>query len=266
MSRLRGKWAAAAGVALLVVVVWWLLRPTLPQAVDPTWEKILATGEFRVCTDPSWPPFEFVDEKTGRIEGLDIDLAELIAKRFSPTVHAEIVPVGFDGLYDALLAGRCDAVLSALPYEPMRTEDVAYSVAYFNAGLVLLTREGTSDIETLTDLAGQTVGVEWGFVPEGDGRQRSFLNSLGLRRYDTSWDALRALQSGEVEAVLADGISALAYMRDCGGLQIVGDPISDLNYVIPVRPDSFQLLTEINQVLLAMRQDGTLEQLQKKWF
>jgi ABC-type amino acid transport substrate-binding protein len=234
--------------------------------VDPTWEQIQATGVMRACMDPSWPPFESVDEASGRIVGLDVDLARQLAARLAPGVRAQIVTVGFDGLYDALLTGRCDIVFSALPYEPLRTEDVAYSVAYFNAGLVLLTREGTSDIETLTDLAGQTVGVEWGFVPEGDGRQRSFLNSLGLRRYDTSWDALRALQSGEVEAVLADGILALAYMRDCGGLQIVGDPISDLNYVIPVRPDSFQLLTEINQVLLAMRQDGTLEQLQKKWF
>ncbi len=32
--------------------------------------------------------------------------------------------VGFDSLYDALLSGRCDAILSALPYEPMRVEDV----------------------------------------------------------------------------------------------------------------------------------------------
>jgi polar amino acid transport system substrate-binding protein len=234
--------------------------------VDPTWERILATGEFRICTDPSWPPFESVDEQTGDIQGLDIELAESMAERFAPGVHAEIVPVGFDGLYDALLASRCDAVMSALPYEPMRTQDVAYSVAYFNAGLVLVAREETTDIEVLSDLAGRAVGVEWGFVPEGDSRRRTFLNNLGLRRYDTSWDALRALQSGEVEAVLVDRISALAYLRACQGLKIVGEPISDLNYVIPVRPDSFQVLAEINRVLLAMRHDGTLEQLEKKWF
>ena len=47
---------------------------------------------------------------------------------------SEIVPAGFDGLYDALLASRCDAVLSALPYDPLRTEDVVYSVAYLMPG------------------------------------------------------------------------------------------------------------------------------------
>jgi polar amino acid transport system substrate-binding protein len=174
--------------------------------------------------------------------------------------------VGFDGLYDALLAGRCDAVLSALPYEAMRTQDVVYSVAYFNAGLVVLTREDTAGIELLDDLADRVVGVEWGFVPAGDTRQKEFLRNLAVRRYDTAEDTLRALHAGEVEAAIVDQISALAYTAECEGLQFVDEPIHDVNYVIPVRPDSFRLLGEINRALLEMREDGTLEALQERWF
>jgi polar amino acid transport system substrate-binding protein len=280
MRTLRKRWpprrrigwlVALLAVALAAVALWLVLR-TLPPAVDPTWERILETGTLRTCTDPSWPPFEFVDQATGQIEGFDVDLAGLLATRLVPpgdapaSVRAEIVPVGFDGLYDALLAGRCDVVLSALPYEPMRTQDVVYSVAYFNAGTVLLIREGTSGIETLDDLAGRAVGVEWGFVPEGDARQVELLRSLGVRRYDTAGDALRALHAGEVEAAIVDRITALAYLRACGGLEFVGEPIYDLNYVIPVRPDSFRLLEEVNRVLLEMRENGTLEALQERWF
>jgi ABC-type amino acid transport substrate-binding protein len=235
-----------------------------------------------VCTDPSWPPFEFIDEDKGAIEGFDADLARLLAPRLAPGVQARFVTVGFDSLYDALLSERCDLVLAALPYEPMRTEDVAYSVAYFNAGLVLVTLQGpraqgsadvtgTGPVQELEDLEGRVVGVEWGFVPEGDSRQRLFLQKLGLRRYETADQALRALESGEVEAVLVDRISALAHQRDCGnrrlhGLQIVSEPITDLNYVIPVRPESFRLLEEVNRVLLEMREDGTLAALQERWF
>jgi ABC-type amino acid transport substrate-binding protein len=234
--------------------------------VDPTWERIQESGVLRVCTDPSWPPFEFIEPGTGRIEGFDADLARLLAGRLAPGVRARIVTVGFDSLYDAVLAGRCDAVLSALPYESMRVEDVAYSVAYFNAGLVLVVREGMEDLESLDDLPDRVVGVEWGFVPEGDSHQRLLLRNLGLRRYETGGEALRALQSGAVEAAIVDRITALAYLRDCQGLQIVGKPITDVNYVIPVRPDSFWLLSEIDRVLLEMREDGTLEALQEHWF
>jgi polar amino acid transport system substrate-binding protein len=264
----KGRWLVAGLVVLLLaaaVGLGLLFRGKL-EAVDPTWEQIQATGVMRVCMDPSWPPFESTDEESGQIEGLDVDLARRLAARLSPGVRAQIVPVGFDGLYDALLTGRCDVVFSALPYEPLRTEDVAYSVAYFNAGLVLVTRQDTGGIEKLEDVAGRVVAVEWGFVPEGDSRQQSFLESLGLRRYDTTQDALRALQSGAVEAAIVDRIAALTYLGECQGLQVVGEPISDVNYVAPMRPGSFRLIREVNRVLLQMRRDGTLESLQEKWF
>jgi len=49
---------------------------------------------LRVCTDPSWPPFEFVDERDGQIQGFDVDLARLLAARLAPgtEVAARIVP------------------------------------------------------------------------------------------------------------------------------------------------------------------------------
>lgn len=267
MSRHWTRWIAiGVSVVVLVSVGLLLLRQALPEPVDPTWERIMETGILRVCTDPSWPPFEFVDGTTGRIDGFDVQLAGLLAQRLAPGVRSEIVTVGFDGLYDALLAGRCDVVLSAMPYEPMRTQDVAYSVAYFNAGLVVLTRQETADITTPDDLAGRVVGVEWGFVPQGDLAQQLFFRDLGLRRYDTAEDVLRALHAGEVEAAMVDRISALVYLGECRGLQIVGEPLNDLNYVIPVRPDSFLLLGEIDTALLDMREDGTLEALQERWF
>ncbi len=262
----QGLRIAALFVGLLAVAgALWLLLQGLPEGEDATWARILETGVLPLCTDPSWPPFELVDEASGSIEGFDVDLARQLAGRLAPGVEARFVSVGFDSLYDALLAGRCDAVLSALPYESARTEDVAYSVAYFNAGLVLVVHEG-SEIEELQNLAERSVAVEWGFVPEGDSQQQSFLQSLGLRRYDTADGALRALQAGEVEAALVDRITALGYMRACRGLQIVGEPLADLNYVIPTRPESFRLLSEINRVLLNMRKDGTLQALQERWF
>jgi polar amino acid transport system substrate-binding protein len=277
MSWIQGLskwWLVAAGLLLVVLagLALWLLLRVLPEAVDPTWERIQETNVLRVCTDPSWPPFEFIEESTGELQGFDVELARHLAERLGrageagPPLQAKMVTVGFDSLYDALLAGRCDTVLSALPYEPMRVEDVSYSVAYFNAGLVLVVREGTEEIEVLEDVADRVVGVEWGFVPEGDVRQKDFLRSLPLRRYDTAGDTLRALQSGEVEATIVDRVTALAYMRDCEGLAFVGEPLFDLNYVIPVRPDSFRLREEIDRALLEMREDGTLEALQDRWF
>ena len=266
MSRRRNTWLAVAAVLLLVALGSWLLVRSLTEPVDETWERIQETLVLRVCTDPSWPPFEYIRPDTGQVDGFDIELAGLLAERLATGLRVQVVSVGFDGLYDALLAGRCDAVLSALPYDPLRTEDVVYSVAYFNAGDVLLTREDATGIESVEDLEGRVVGVEWGFVPQGDSRQRDLLRNLPARRYDSPAGALRALHAGEVEAAIVDRISALAYTKECDGLRYVGEPLHDVNYVIPVRPGSVRLLAEINRVLLEMREEGTLEALQDKWF
>jgi ABC-type amino acid transport substrate-binding protein len=260
------RWGLAVLVVLALAAVGLGLWLRSLQPEDPTWDRMLETGILRVCTDPSWLPFEVADPTTGRIEGLDADLARLLAERLAPGMRAEFVTVGFDSLYDALMAGRCDAILSALPHDPARTEDVGYSAPYFDAGVVLVAREGTSDIAGLDDLEGRVTGVEWGFVPEGSSRQRLFLSSLRLRRYDSASYVLRALSSGELDAALVDHVSALVFLRQCPGLQIVGEPISGVPYVIPVRPGSTVLLEQINRVLLEMRQDGTLQNLQDKWF
>ena len=268
MRGLKRRWWVIALAAVLVVAASWLLLGSLLEPEDETWTRIQETGVLRICTDPSWPPFESLSPETGQVEGFDIELARLLAERMAPDLglRVEVVSVGFDSLYDALLAGRCDAVFSALPYDPLLTRDVAYSMAYFNAGPVLVVRSGTSGIDGVEDLEGRVVGVDWGFVPAGDSRQRDLLRTMPVRRYDTSAGALRALHAGEVEAAIVDRISALDYTRECEGLEFVGEPVQDVNYVIPVRPDSPVLLEKIDEALLEMRQDGTLEALQEVWF
>jgi ABC-type amino acid transport substrate-binding protein len=39
-----------------------------------------------------------------------------------------------------------------------------------------------------------------------------------------------------------------------------------VNYIIPVRAESFTLLEKLDEALLEMRQDGTMEALQGRWF
>lgn len=276
LRRLPRPVRALLGVGLAVVLgtLAWLVVKAVSESRDKTWDRVMATGVLRVCTDPSWPPFETLDERTGAPRGLDVDLAGLLAARLAPgtPLRAEMVAVGFDSLYDALIAGRCDAVLSALPYERERTRDVSYSRSYFDAGQVIVVRDlpaGTGHstaIETIDDLPGRVVGVEWGWVPEGEPTQKLALQALPVRRYDTPGDALRALQAGEIEAALVDRISALSYAGECRGVRIAGAPLTGVRYVIPVRPDSTRLLKEIDRVLDELEVDGTMARLVDKWF
>jgi len=263
MRRQRRVIVAMAGLAAVCLAAWWAFARLGREAEDETWARIREEGVLRVGLDPSWPPFEYVED--GQIVGFDVDLAREIGRRLG--VEVALVNVGFDALYDALQVGRFDAIVSALPYDPARTKDVAYSISYFNAGQVLVVRADEGQIKGVKDLAGRRLGVEWG--SEGDAQARKLqkkIKGLTLRPYMAPEEALRALKGGEVDATLVDAVSALQFMGREGGVKIVGHPLTDELYVIAVRPESHALLRAINEALAEMREDGTLARLRERWF
>ena len=260
----RAKLLAILALAAITLATWFVLARWGGEE-DETWARIQREGLMRVGMDASWPPFEYIDGSTGQIVGFDVDLARGIGQRLG--VEVELVNVGFDSLYDALYVGRFDAIVSALPYDPLLYGDVAYSISYFNAGQVLVTRASETEISKTNDLFGKRLGVE--LASEGDvlGRRlQKKIEDLSLEHYMTPQEVLCALKEGKVEAAMVDAVSAYQFIAAEGGVQVVGDPLTDELYVIAVRLDSPLLLKAINEALAEMREDGTLERLQEKWF
>src|SRR5690606_17673295 len=126
-------------------------------------------------------------------------------------LQAEIVAIGFDSLTDAVIAGRVDAVISAMPYDERLTRDVTYSVPHFEAGIRLAV-PASSPITNTARRAGQRVAVEWGSTGDMIARrlQREDQIALEIVQFDTSAEAIAAVtqaSSATVDAVLVDQIS-----------------------------------------------------------
>ena len=166
-----------------------------------------------------------------------------------------------------MLVKKCDAIVSALPYDPSRTEDAAFSISYFNAGPVLLARAGDTEVSEPKDLAGRTLAVTWGSAEdvEASALQRK-TRHLTVRRFPDPAEVLDALRAGEVDAAMVDHLAALQVVYAGSDLTIVGQPLTDNLYVIAVRRHEDSLLTAINDALAAFRKDGTLDVLKETWF
>jgi ABC-type amino acid transport substrate-binding protein len=243
---------------------------------DGTLDRVQATGVLRVGLVASFPPFESLDE-AGNVVGFDADLARAIAA----TLGAEpvFVNIGFDGLYDALLAGRVDVVISGLPYDPRRTQDVIYSPPYFNAGQVLVVRAGDtaideSDLDTERLLTGRTVAVEWGSLADMEARQlKQTIGDLETLPQPTAQEALNALVADQADAAIADAVSVYqfishgdAYPGEGGGEVQIVKMLTDEPYVIASRFKSRQLAEAINDALTELRKSGVLDALRAEWF
>ncbi len=245
---------AAAGYAL-----WQRSRQP-----DEAWLRIQRTGVWRVGMDPSFPPFESLDGD-GQLVGYDLDMARAIAARWGVTITVH--GIGFDSLFDAVLAGQVDAAISALPVEPRFARDVAYSVPYFEAGLLLVVRAEDVSIQGAEDLAGKKLAVELGSAGDAQGRVlHRQLENLTLMPFSLSQEALRAVAAGQADAALVDGVSAWQFAGRNGEVRplpraVVSDP-----YVIVLPARSPGLLEAVNKAIEEMKADGTLAALRRKWF
>jgi hypothetical protein len=116
-TRILRRWTLRA-LCLLALLVSGCLRQ--PNGL----ERIRETGVLRVAMDPSFPPFECVDAE-GKAVGFDIDLGQELARRMGVEVH--FVTTTYDGLYDALVVGRADIILSALYPDPTPPDDFTFT-------------------------------------------------------------------------------------------------------------------------------------------
>ena len=107
------------------------------QPPDPA--RAFPAGEIVIGVDGSFPPFAYDDG--GELRGLDIDLGLALAREIG--LPARFVSISFNGLYDSLISGKVDLLISALRVEPARRDDVRYSKPYYDNGLVLVSEAST---------------------------------------------------------------------------------------------------------------------------
>ena len=263
--RLAGLFWVLMGVAMWVIALNRGYRLWFVRGTDPTWEEMQGAGRMRVCVDPTYPPFAYVLD-SGGLAGFDVDLAAELAARFG--IGHEAVALHFDGLYDALLAGRCDIILSALPHDETLTEDVLYSPSYFNAGLLLAARSDDSAVRSTSDLARRRVGVADGSTAHLHARwlQEQARIPLALAPFEKAEEALEALSRGLVDAVIADSVAVYGFSAHHDSVRYVRRFLVDDQYVIAMRPGSGYLWKRIADELSRMSREGYLEELRVKWF
>ncbi len=256
-------------LAVLMVWLWPLARDRLLTRPDRTWQTMQRSGVWRVALDPSFPPFEMLDAQ-GKPVGFDVDLAQALAAQWG--LRVEIVALAYDSLLDALQAGRADSVISALPYDERMTQNVAYSPAYFEAGIRLVTRPG-SPIHSVADLAGHTLAVEWGSM--GDTLARRLQReqpTLQLAQLETPEAAIYALVNGEegsdnpVDALLIDNVTLRQSQGAGSALVAVGPALEANPYVIATPLRAHELQSQIAAALGQLQANGQLAALEEKWF
>jgi ABC-type amino acid transport substrate-binding protein len=271
------RWLIVVGVAVIAGLI--AVYVILNRNEDEAWARIQARGIITFATDPTYLPFEALDIN-GDFFGFDIDLGRAIAERLG--LKAEFEGVSYDGLIGTLVTGRDDAVISAWILQPERGKEASFTPAYFNAGVVLVTRVGevvqAEDLVSYRWQVNKTLAAEYGST--GDALIRKWSRLAAGVTPVAAVDSATAMQMvayGEADGALVDAVAAYEFLNRVA-TEGTGDssqasltiaafvPEAEAPYVIAVSARSPMLLRELTRVLGEMEADGSLGELRVKWF
>ena len=238
---------------------------------------LLATGVFsassataadelvvRVGTEPSFAPFEFMDEKSKRLTGFDVDLINAVAN--AAGFKADISTMPFDGLIPAILTGSLDAGISAFTITEDRKKKVAFSEPYIDAGLGIVIRADKKDeIHGPEDLEGRKL---CGQIGTSGAMYSEKVKGATVTQFNSASETYLELRKGGCEAIVNDRPVHAYYMATAtpDDVILLDGYITAESYGIVMSKNNKQLQELVANGMKKIKADGTYKQIYDKWF
>jgi len=255
------KAAVAVAISALTLASCGGSQDGAPSASDAA---LVKPGTLTVCSDVPYPPFEDFDKSAASgFKGFDVDIVQAVADGLK--LKLAIRDSSFDGLQSgqALNAGQCDLAASAMTITPERQKNIDFSTSYYDSKQSLLVPKG-SDIKSIKDLAGKTVGVQQGTTGKSY-TEKNAPTTAKIPSFPSDAEMYQAIQAGQVDALLQDHPVNLEHTK-AGKFVIVEEYDTNESYGLAMKKGNSALVKDVNAQLAELKSSGEHKKLYDKYF
>lgn len=238
------------GAVLLSIYIW------RQQSYHP----ISTDVSLVVGTSSDFPPFS--TREHDQIVGFDIDVIQEVARRLGKEIELQDMP--FETLLTAAQLGSIQLIAAGLSMTPEREQQLFFAQSHYRGDPLVMVSLRENPITDFQQLADKQVLVNEGYVADLYLSARDVPHPLRLK---TVADALLALQAHHAD-VFVTAYSAVKPFFDQQREQLFTYtviPDTAETYALAIAKQYPQLYQAVNQVIVQMIQDGTIEQYKKKW-
>ena len=210
----------------------------------------------RMGTEGAYAPYNFINDD-GEVDGLEREVGDELCRRAD--LDCTWVTNEWDTIIDNLVAEKYDTILAGMSITDERDEVIDFTQPYLPPSpSVYIALAGAGDEVINRKVAAQEATVQSGYLSE---------SGATLLEYTLAEDPISAVLSGEADAALLDEEFAHDNMAQSGGkLVIVGPEVMlDSGIGIGVREGDGELKDKLDRAIEAMKEDGSLNDLIKKW-
>lgn len=210
-------------------------------------------GKLHMATNATFPPYEMVADD-GTFEGIDVDIAGKIAEKLG--LELVVDDMDFGSIITSVQTGKEDIALAGLTVTDERKQNVDFTDSYATGVQVVIVPED-SDIKTIDDLQGKLIGCQesttgYAYCTDDYGEDM-------VTAFPSGANAVQALLTGKIDAVVIDKQPAEAYVAQNEGLKILDTEYVAENYAIGVSKDNTALRDAVNNALKELIDDGTVQ-------
>lgn len=231
-----------------------------------------------MATNAAFPPYEFKDDNAG-FAGIDVEIAGLIADKLG--MELKIHDVEFGSIIGGVQSGKYDMGMAGMTVTDERKESVNFSNTYATGIQSVIVKEDSKyasfeDFYTGFDADGNPAGVKDGIkigvqqdttgdIYSSDLPKKWGFGEENVIRYKTGAEAVMALSSGKVTAVIIDNEPAKSFVNSTKGLKILEGEYANEDYAICIAKENNELLEKINKALKELTDEGKIKDIIDKY-
>jgi ABC-type amino acid transport substrate-binding protein len=214
---------------------------------------------LRVGTSPDFPPYSFLDDAQN-IVGFDIDVVSEIARRLGKKIEIQARP--FASLIFDLMGNSIDVIAAGITPTQQRAQHVLFSQVYLQGDPLVALSVKEYDFTRVQDVLDKKIIVPTGYTSD---IFISDYNCAQLTRLVAPAQCIMALLAGAGDVFIASHNSVAPFLKQNKNLHVWPIPQTGDAYALVLNKHNHELQQQVNDVIVQMQQDGTLDTLKQKW-
>lgn len=225
--------------------------------------ELKTKNELVIGLEGTYAPYSY--RENGKLTGFEVELGKAVAKEMG--LKAKFVPTKWDGLIAGLGSKKYDVVMNNITQTKERQKKYLFSKPYVYSKYILITNANDNSIKSTSDIKGKTFVESTGSDNEAVA-QKFGAKILSDGEFSTGLDLIKQKRAdGNINAEPA----WIAYAKDNStkGLKyrvLKSSEQKPAKISALFNKKSPKLKTKYNKAMDALRKDGTLTKLSKKYF